>query len=491
MGIALLMGCDLLSVGQFVRSANLAVIVFLVGTFLVVGFLEENLFFEHVVGAIVRLVGPRPRVLLLVLVLTATVSSAIVGEVAATLFMAGAVLHLCDRYKLAPLPFVMTVVFAVNCGSAASSVGPIGVTIALRAHLTFGDFLRWASPIALVASLASLGLCRWWFAAAFRAFEAAVRSDPANGNAARAAEGPGADAGAPGAGAADAAAGAGVGAAVGPGAAAMGLDGEPALSAEQERAYDQGLERPAGATAWVNWLVFLGTVALFLSHSLLEAMLRPGAGHDAGGRRPADGRHRPDAQRPGAQRLLDTRVDWWTLAFFMMLFAAVGTLEQTGVTGVLADRLRPAPGRSPAGLVQIVGWATGGLSAFLDNLLAVATFLPVVDQVRTGPAGSVTPAAPCPQAIYWMMLFGGTFMGNMTVIGSTANIIACGLLEKRGHGTVRFIDWFKIGLPVSLVSMLLATLLLGAQTGWFRYPVMPTVPGVTGVTATAAQGEAR
>jgi len=40
----------------------------------------------------------------------------------------------------------MMIVFAVNCGSAASSVGPIGVTIALRAHLTFGDFLRWAAP---------------------------------------------------------------------------------------------------------------------------------------------------------------------------------------------------------------------------------------------------------------------------------------------------------------------------------------------------------
>ena len=119
--------------------------------------------------------GPRPGLLSIVLVLTATVTSALVGEVASTLFMTGAVLHLCDRYKLTPLPFVMMIVFAVNCGSAASSVGPIGVTIALRAHLTFGDFLRWSAPIALAASLVSFGLCRWWFAAAFREFEAAVR----------------------------------------------------------------------------------------------------------------------------------------------------------------------------------------------------------------------------------------------------------------------------------------------------------------------------
>ena len=52
-GIALLLACNLLSVPQLIHSANLAVIIFLVGTFLIVGFLEENLFFEHVVGAIV------------------------------------------------------------------------------------------------------------------------------------------------------------------------------------------------------------------------------------------------------------------------------------------------------------------------------------------------------------------------------------------------------------------------------------------------------
>ena len=101
--------------------------------------------------------------------------------------------------------------------------------------------------------------------------------------------------------------------------------------------------------------------------------------------------------------------------------------------------------------MQIIGWATGWLSAFLDNVLAVATFMPVVHDIRA--------ASPQPytSAIYWFMLFGGTFMGNMTIIGSTANIVAVGLLEKRGHGTIRFGYWMKIGFIVSIVSMLVAT----------------------------------
>jgi Na+/H+ antiporter NhaD/arsenite permease-like protein len=61
------------------------------------------------------------------------------------------------------------------------------------------------------------------------------------------------------------------------------------------------------------------------------------------------------------------------------------------------------------------------------------------------------------------MLFGGTFMGNMTIIGSTANIVAAGLLEKRGHGTIKFGYCMKIGFIVAIVSMLIATVMLMAM----------------------------
>src|SRR3989440_11865742 len=58
-GIALLMCCNLISVERFTQAADLDVLVFLIGTFLVIGYLEENQFFEHVVSAIVAKIGPR------------------------------------------------------------------------------------------------------------------------------------------------------------------------------------------------------------------------------------------------------------------------------------------------------------------------------------------------------------------------------------------------------------------------------------------------
>ena len=74
----------------------------------------------------------------------ATVSAALVDEVTSILFMTGTMLHLTNKYKLNPIPFVIMLVFATNIGSGASSIGnPIGVMIALNAGFTFMEFLRW------------------------------------------------------------------------------------------------------------------------------------------------------------------------------------------------------------------------------------------------------------------------------------------------------------------------------------------------------------
>src|SRR5882724_817086 len=187
-GIALLMICNLLSVERFTQSASLDVLIFLIGTFLVIGYLEESRFFEHVVSGVVGAIGPRPQRLLLILMVTASIASALVGEVTAILFMAGAMLHLTNRYRLNPVPFVIMLVFACNTGSAMSSVGnPIGVLIALKTGLSFVDFLKWAAPVALIVDVATYFVCRWWFADAFNAFAQAVHAEFAARNAAAAA----------------------------------------------------------------------------------------------------------------------------------------------------------------------------------------------------------------------------------------------------------------------------------------------------------------
>jgi Na+/H+ antiporter NhaD/arsenite permease-like protein len=449
-GIALLMLCNLLTVERFTQAASLDVLTFLIGTFLVIGFLEESQFFEHVVSRIVGAIGPRPQRLLLALMIMASVSSALVGEVTAVLFMAGAMLHLTNRYKLNPVPFIIMLVFACNIGSAMSSIGnPIGVLIALKTGLGFLDFLKWAAPVALVVNVVTYGICRWWFADSFAAFAKAVHEEFAKLERRRAA----AKAPAP-----------------APALAAVAAGGGSITARGDEDDY----ERPAThgdnvmADTFFNvdsaptidgltprttyrlcWAILLGLIAMLVTHRLIEHLFGLREGTMMVGAALAMGAVVLLLRREKARELVERRVDWWTLSFFMMLFASVGTLQDTGVTAVIADKVARSGG-SVGAVIQIVGWSTGWLSAFLDNVLAVATFMPIVHGIR------VEAGVPYTSAIYWMMLFGGTFMGNMTIIGSTANIVAVGLLEKRGHGTIRFGYWMKIGFLVSIASMLVA-----------------------------------
>ena len=159
-------------------------------------------------------------------------------------------------------------------------------------------------------------------------------------------------------------------------------------------------------------------------------------------------------EREKARELVEKRVDWWTLAFFLLLFASVGTLRYVGVTDRIATGLKALAGTNPVLLLALILGISAVLTAFLDNILVVATFIPILmDLGASGiPIG----------ALWWALLFGGTLGGNATMIGSTANIVAIGMLEKERH-QIRFGQWLGPGLAVTLPTLLIAFLWLLAQ----------------------------
>jgi Na+/H+ antiporter NhaD/arsenite permease-like protein len=144
-----------------------------------------------------------------------------------------------------------------------------------------------------------------------------------------------------------------------------------------------------------------------------------------------------------ARFYIENEVDWWTLIFFMLLFAVAGTLEHTHVDQVLASGFSKIAGKTPATLVPFIFTVSAFGSAFVDNVIFVAAFSPVIEQL------SVT-VKDLP--LWWALLFGACFGGNMTMIGSTANIVALGMLEKHGGSHISFFQWFKIGLLCTVLS---------------------------------------
>ncbi|MEM3049087.1 MAG: ArsB/NhaD family transporter, partial [Candidatus Bathyarchaeia archaeon] len=159
--------------------------------------------------------------------------------------------------------------------------------------------------------------------------------------------------------------------------------------------------------------------------------------------------------REKARTLIEMRVDWWTLSFFMVLFASVGTLRLTGVTGALASSLLFLAGGNETWLFASFTIIAAILSAFMDNVLAVATFIPIIHDLQSIGV-YVFP-------LWWGALFAGTFFGNLTMIGSTANIVAVGMLERRRAGHVTFLQWLKPGILVSVPTLVIAMLLLYLQ----------------------------
>jgi len=149
-GIAIMLGLGLLNTSTMIEFAGFDMILFLVGMMIVVGFLEEKKFFEHLLAKIMRGVGNNPVKLVVVLMLMSALFAALVDEVTSILFMTATVLHLTGKLRISAIPLVMMTVFATNIGSSATVVGnPVGVLIAMRADLTFLEFLRWATPISI------------------------------------------------------------------------------------------------------------------------------------------------------------------------------------------------------------------------------------------------------------------------------------------------------------------------------------------------------
>jgi Na+/H+ antiporter NhaD/arsenite permease-like protein len=148
-----------------------------------------------------------------------------------------------------------------------------------------------------------------------------------------------------------------------------------------------------------------------------------------------------------ARYYIESEVEWWTLLFFMMLFSVVGALEQTGVTAGIAARFSVLFGDRLSLMIPFIIIVTALGSALVDNIVFVAAFIHIVKAIGWTP-------------LWWALLFGACFGGNITAIGSTANIVALGMVEKRYRIQGTFIAWLKVGALVGIITCVIAWIAL-------------------------------
>ena len=141
-------------------------------------------------------------------------------------------------------------------------------------------------------------------------------------------------------------------------------------------------------------------------------------------------------------------VEWPTLIFFIGLFVIVGGLEKTGVIHSIAIFLLSTTHGHPISTMLILLWASALLSAILDNIPFVATLIPLIGAMEaTG-----VDVAP----LWWAISLGACLGGNGTLIGASANVVLSSISNKNGF-PITFKSYLRFGLPVMLLSVLIAS----------------------------------
>jgi len=139
-------------------------------------------------------------------------------------------------------------------------------------------------------------------------------------------------------------------------------------------------------------------------------------------------------------------IEWPTLFFLIGLFVMVGSLEETGALGEVADGIASVTGGDRTAELLGIQWTAAIGSGLVDNIPFTAAMIPVVDQLGGG----------SDDAYWWALALGACFGGNLTIVAAAANVAASGMSVRAGY-PIGFLDFLKYGAPVTLVSLILST----------------------------------
>ena len=141
-------------------------------------------------------------------------------------------------------------------------------------------------------------------------------------------------------------------------------------------------------------------------------------------------------------------VDWSLLTMFAGLFVVVEGIEHTGIT---ARWLAGMPATSRHSLAAFTA-TTVVMSNLVSNVPAVL--------VMRGWAAQFMD----PQRAWLALAMTSTLAGNLTLVGSVANLVV--VEQARGRARVGFWEYARVGVPLSFSATPPGTI----HAGWIRFP---------------------
>ena len=146
-------------------------------------------------------------------------------------------------------------------------------------------------------------------------------------------------------------------------------------------------------------------------------------------------------------RRIFQEIDFSLLVFFSSLFIVTGAIETSGLSQGLFEWMQPV---AESGVASLTAVAVV-LSNLVSNVPAVMLFRPFI------------PAFPDPHQAWLTLAMATTLAGNLTLLGSVANLIVAESARNRGV-RLSFVEYLKSGTPITLITLVIGVLWLGLVT---------------------------
>ncbi|MEH2032278.1 MAG: anion transporter [Nostoc sp.] len=356
-GASLLMAFGVLDLKEAWQAIDYKTLIFLFGMMVISTNLAYAGFFQLTLDTVTHFTRS-PLGLLIVLTFGSGILSAFFLNDTIALILTPLVLGLTQTLSLNPIPYLLALAGATNLGSVATLSGnPQNILIGSFSGISYLDFAKALTPIALVSLLIQIGLL-WWLYPDVRS----TKSCP--------------------------------------------------------------------SVTLVRYRIFkpLLTKSLLITGGLLIAFLI--------GIPPAQATLVAAAllfitRRIKPQRVLN-KVDWDLLVMFSGLFIVTAGVEKLGILNLFSGLVY-----TPLNIL--------GITALLSNLVSNVPAVLLLQHL-----------IPHPDTKTWLLLAAGsTLAGNLTLLGSVANLIVAEAVAKLGY-QLSFWEHLRFGLPLTVLTLILA-----------------------------------
>lgn len=391
----------ILSGKEILSSIDFEVIILIASMMIIVDVVAETGLFEYTAVKSAQIVRGDPFWLLIFLSIISACFSAFLDNVTTIIVMIPVSILLSEKLDINPIPFIIAESIAANIGGSATLIGdPPNIIIGSYSQYSFNEFLINLGPIALINLVVFVILSRIFFMKDLKISKQKREL-------------------------------------------IMNIDASEALKSN------------APFKRYIS--IFLAVIIGFMLHKYFY--LPPSLIAIIGASIIIL------LTRKDPDKFL-SKIDWNTIFFFVGLFIIVGGVEKTGVLDFLARKILSFTKNDLSLTSMLIFWLSNVASAFIDNIPFTVTLAPMIKNTIIPAIMKSNDSLFLKQvgyALWWSLSLGACLGGNGTLVGSSSNIVAANIANRKGY-KISFCLFTKYGMVFATSTAISSCIYI-----WARY----------------------